>query len=301
MWGTDTGGFNGGGPGAPSPTLFTRWAQFSAVSPVYEVGGAGRNATPWLYDEPTVARFRDSVLLHYALFPYLYGLAQRSARTGEPIVRPMAFDHPADEQAWAADQHLLIGSDLLAVPVTADRTEADAAAGQPTPVDVYLPRGRWVDLYTGEVLDGARHVVRESTLDDFPLYLRAGAAIGFNQRVDGVWPQPWGLDDLDRRDRAGWTYAPGAGHTTATSPFGGKLSAHSRGDRIHLTVTGAPAETQVMVATPRTPRQVLIDGRPVGHLSESEVGWTTVPAPFGGILLKLNPRAGTSTVTITLS
>lgn len=304
VWGTDTGGFNGGGPGAPSPTLFTRWSQFSAVSPVFEVGGAGRNATPWLYDDQTVARFRDSVLLHYALFPYLYGLAQRSSRTGEPIVRPMAFDYPDDEQAWTADQHMLIGPDLLAVPVTADRNEDDAAAGRPTPVDVYLPEGRWIDLYTGEELDGGQHVVRESTVDDFPLYLRAGAAMGFNQRIDDVWEEPWELNDLDRRDRTGWLYAPGSGPTVATSPVGGKLVAHSRNGTVDLTVAGAPAETQVLVATQGTPRQVLIDGRPVaeatGPLSESTVGWTTRPAPFGGILLKLNPQAGVSKVTITL-
>jgi alpha-D-xyloside xylohydrolase len=302
VWGTDTGGFNGGGPGAPSPTLFTRWTQFSAVSPVFEVGGAGRNATPWRYDDQTVARFRDNVLLHYALFPYLYGLAQRAARTGEPIVRPLGFDYPADEQAWAADQHLLIGSDLLAVPVTADRAETDAAAGQPTPVDVYLPAGRWVDLYTGEVIDGGRHLVRPSTVDEFPLYLRSGAAIGFNQRIDGVWAQPWGLSDLDRRDRTGWTYAPGDRLTVGSSPVGGVLLAHSGAGTIRLAVAGAPAETQVLVATPATPRQVLIDGRPVdratGTLSETAVGWTTKPAPFGGILLKLRPRAGLSSVTI---
>jgi len=300
VWGTDTGGFNGGGTGAPSPTLFTRWAQFSAVSPVFEVGGAGRNATPWLYDDATVARFRQNVLLHYELFPYLYGLARRSAHTGEPVARPMAFDYPTDEQAWNADQHMMIGSDLLAVPVTADRNEADAAAGQPTPVDVYLPRGRWVDLYTGEVLDGGRHITRESTVDDFPLYLRAGAAIGFNQRIDGVWPEPWGLNDLDRRDRAGWTYAPGDRTTLATNPFGGKLVAHSSGKRIQLTVTGAPAETQVMVAVPGTPRKVTIDGRQVANGLQGRVGWTTRPAPFGGVLLKLNPRHGTSTVVVEL-
>lgn len=300
MWGTDTGGFNGGGTGAPSPTLFTRWAQFSAVSPVFEVGGAGRNATPWLYDDTTVARFRESVLLHYALFPYLYGLAQRAARTGEPIARPMAFDYPADEEAWTADQHMMVGPDLLAVPVTADRNETDAAAGQPTPVDVYLPRGRWIDLYTGAVVNGGQHIVHESTLDDFPLYLRAGAAIGFNQRIDGVWPEPWGLHDLDRRDRAGWTYAPGTGTTVASNPFGGKLIAHNSGGKIRLTVTGAPTETQVTVAIPGTPRRVVIDGRTIPQSLNGKVGWTTRPAPFGGVLLKLSPRRGTSTVTITL-
>ncbi len=300
MWGTDTGGFNGGGAGAPSPTLFTRWTQFSAVSPVFEVGGAGRNATPWLYDDATVARFRQNVLLHYALFPYLYGLAQRSARTGEPIARPMAFDYPGDEQAWAADQHMMIGPDLLAVPVSADRNETDAAAGQPTPVDVYLPQGRWVDLYTGETINGGRHLVRQSTLDDLPLYLRAGAAIGFNQRIDGVWPEPWNLNDLDRHDRAGWTYAPGGATTVATNPFGGKLVGHSSTGRIDVTVTGAPAETQVMVAIPGTPRQVLVDGRRVPRSFDGAVGWTTKPAPFGGVLVKLSPRHGRSTLTIKL-
>jgi alpha-D-xyloside xylohydrolase len=302
VWGTDTGGFNGAASGGPSGTLLTRWSQFSAVSPVFEVGGAGKNATPWLYDDATVKRFRDNVLLHYALFPYLYGLAQHAARTGEPIARPLAYDYPADEQAWAADQHMMVGPDLLAVPVTADRAEADGEAGLPTPVDVYLPAGRWTDLYTGEVIEGGRHLVRDSTLDDFPLYLRAGAAIGFNQRFDDVWARPWGLNDLDRRDRTGWMYAPAPGATVATSPVGGRLLAYGAGKTSHLVVTGAPAETQLIVTSRETPRQVLIDGRAVpqstGPLSATTVGWTMRPGPFGGILIKLRPRSGTSTVTI---
>jgi alpha-D-xyloside xylohydrolase len=300
MWGTDTGGFNGGGTGAPSPTLFTRWSQFSAVSPVFEVGGAGRNATPWRYDDATVARFRTNVLLHYALFPYLYGLAQHSARTGEPIVRPMAFDYPADELAWTADQHMMIGKDLLAVPVTADRNESDAAAGVPTPVDVYLPAGRWIDLHTGAELDGNQHLARPSTLDEFPLYLRAGAAIGFNQRIPGVWSQEWDLNDLNRPNRSGWTYAPGPNLTTATSPTGGTLLATSHNKTIRLLVAGAPTETQIMVATQATPSRVLIDGRPAPRSLAGIVGWTTQPAPFGGVLLKLHPRVGLSSVTITM-
>ena len=79
---------------------------------------------------------------------------------------------------------MMVGPRLLAVPVTADRAEADGAAGQPTPVDVYLPRGQWLDLFSGEVVAGGRHIVRESTMDEFPLYLRldsrAGAPTGSN-------------------------------------------------------------------------------------------------------------------------
>ncbi|WP_370944067.1 glycoside hydrolase family 31 protein [Amycolatopsis sp. cg5] len=302
VWGTDTGGFNGGPSGYPGPTLFTRWSQFSSVSPVFEVGGAGRNATPWKYDDATVARFKKSVLLHYALFPYLYGLAQQASRTGEPIARPLAYNYPADEQAWTADQHMMVGKDLLAVPVSADRNEADAAAGVPTPVDVYLPSGNWIDLHTGAVVTGGQRFVRDSTLDDFPLYLRAGAAIGFNQRVDDVWPRPWNVNDLDREDRSGWTYAPGDGLTHATSPTGGTFLGHTAHGTTNLVLTGAPRETQVMVTTQAKPRTVLIDGRPAqettGSLTDKTVGWSTKPGPFGGLLLKLHPRFGLSTVTL---
>jgi hypothetical protein len=69
-------------------------------------------------------------------------------------------------------------------------------------------------------------------------------------------------------------------------------------------VTGAPAETQVLVATKATPRQVFIDGRPVaattGPLTDKPVGWTIRPGPSGGILVKLRPHAGFSSVSITL-
>jgi alpha-D-xyloside xylohydrolase len=139
-----------------------------------EVGGQGKNAQPWTYDEQTVWRLRDAVRLREALLPYLYGLARQAAATGEPITRPLAFDFPDDEQAWNADQHMMVGPNLLAVPVTADRAEADGAAGVPTPVDVYLPTGRWLDVFSGKVLAGGQHLVRDTTLDEFPLYVRLG-------------------------------------------------------------------------------------------------------------------------------
>jgi alpha-D-xyloside xylohydrolase len=277
----------------------------SAVSPVFEVGGGGRNATPWLYDAKTVDRFRDAVLLHYALFPYLHGLAENAARTGEPITRPLAFDHPDDEEAWAADQEMLIGPDLLAAPVTADRAEADGAAERPTPVDVYLPEGSWIDLYTGEVVEGGRHVVRESTLDDFPLYLRVGGAIGFNLRADDVWDEPWGLNDLDRTDRSGWLLAPGEGVTRAANGYGGEVEAIRRGDRLAIELDDAPEETQVLLAGVEAVRDVRVDGRsvsggPGADLRGERTGWTTRSGPFGGVLLKLQPRGGDSMVTLTL-
>ncbi|WP_370947621.1 glycoside hydrolase family 31 protein [Amycolatopsis sp. cg5] len=300
--GSDTGGYRKVASDSPSPTLFTRWAQLSAVSPVFEVGGPGRNATPWVYDPATVDRFRKSTILHYELFPYLYEEAKRASRTGTPINRPMGFQYPGDEEAWKADQQFMIGSDLLAAPVTADRAEADGAAGLPTPVDVYLPPGQWIDLYAGKVVEGGRHVVRESTLDDFPLYLRAGSAVAFNFRSPELFEKAWGLNDLDRKDRAGWLVSPDAS-ACVDSPSGGKLTTWRFGRTLTMTVTGAPAETELLIPSVPAGARVLIDGRPadqstVEQLRAKPTGWTMATGEFPGLAVKLRPRHGFSTVTV---
>jgi len=313
-WGSDTGGIDPDPPAnatsSPTAALFTRWAQFSAVSPVFEVGGAGLNATPWLYPAATVDAFRDAVVLHYELFPYLYGLAGQAARTGVPILRAVGYQYPLDQAAWAQDQEFMVGPDLLAAPVTADRAAADGAAGQPTPVSVYLPAGRWVDLYSGQVVSGGRTITRETSLDEFPLYLRAGTAIGFNGRTPEVWANGWGTDDLSKPGLSGWMYAPGAGTSQAMpasgGPDAGQLTGSDAGGQVTLRLRDAPAEVQVLVLATAAPRAVTADGRPLARAPDANAlrasgrGWTLTSGPFGGIMLKLPVAHGTAVVHLDL-
>jgi alpha-D-xyloside xylohydrolase len=309
-WGSDTGGIDPAPPanaaGSPTPALFTRWAQFSAVSPVFEVGGAGLNATPWLYPAATVNAFRDAVTLHYELFPYLYGLARQAVRTGVPILRAVGYQYPADQAAWAQDQEFMVGPDLLAAPVTADRAEADGSAGQPTPVSVYLPAGRWVDLYSGQVADGGAAIIRETGIGEFPLYLRAGSAIGFSARTPNVRADGWGTNDLSRPGLSGWMYAPGAGTSQAISSDAGQLTASGAGRHVTLRLRDAPAEAQVLVLATAVPRAVTVDGRPLARapdataLRASSQGWTFTSGPFGGVVLKISPAHGAALVHLDL-
>src|SRR5262249_44411208 len=156
-------------PPADDAELFVRWAQLGAISPVMEVGGSGPNATPWVLGQPAMDGLREAAVLHYELFPYLYGLLQ--AR--EPVLRPLGFGFPKAAASWSASNVMLAGPDLLAAPVTGPGS---------TPF-VYLPVGRWVDLYTGATVAGSRSFNRPTPLDQFPLYARAGSVIPFNLRT----------------------------------------------------------------------------------------------------------------------
>ena len=307
-WGSDTGGIDPQKPAdatnSPTPALFTRWAQFSSISPVFEVGGAGKNATPWAYPADTVDRFRAAAVLHTELFPYLYALARQAAATGVPILRAVGYQYPHDQQAWAQDQEVMVGPDLLAAPVTADRADVDGAAGQPTPVQVYLPAGRWRDVFTGDEVQGGRTITRMSSLDDFPLYLRAGSAIGFNSRDAAVWPAGWSTNDLSKPGYSGWTYAPGAGTAHGIGDGAEQFTAVTQGRTVQLHLDAAAAHDQVLLLTRAVPSRVLVDDRVLpeadttSDLRAAAEGWTTAATPFGGVVLKLAPQDGSVDIRV---
>jgi alpha-D-xyloside xylohydrolase len=294
VWGSDIGGYANVPPPA-TPEMFLRWAQLGAVTPVFEVGGLGTSSHFWDWGAATTAGFRAAAVLHYELVPTFVDLSRLASTTGLPITRPLGLDAPADEAAWQAQFEFTVGSSLLAAPVTDLGT---------TP-SVYLPAGRWIDLFNGSTLAGPVTYTRPTPDDEFPLYLRTGAAIPFNLRAPDVWRKPWGLSDLVRPDRAGWLLAPGGTATKATSTTAGSLRAATSGQQVTISVSHAPAETQVLVLTPATPSSVTIDGRrtrgsSVAGLRRKDAGWTMRSQPFGGIVLKLHPVQGSASATIIL-
>jgi alpha-glucosidase (family GH31 glycosyl hydrolase) len=253
-----------------TPDVFARWTQLGAISPIFEVGGADRAAQFWKLGTAATNAARDSIVLHYELYPYLHGLARQSARTGTPILQPLGLRYPDDPEAWRHDLELLVGPDLLAAPVT-------NPGGQ---VDVYLPKGRWVELFSGTTQDGGKVLKRALFTTQFPLYLRAGSTIRFDLRAP-LWPRPWPLNALRVPGRAGWL-------TTAST----------------LDLADAPRESEVLAAREAPPSSVQVDGKSVPRaaspaaLAHSRTGWTWVGSPFRGALVKVAPQGGKAHVEL---
>jgi alpha-D-xyloside xylohydrolase len=270
--GSDVGGYaTQTGKQILTANVFARWSQLGAVSPIFEVGGADRAAQFWKLGPTATTAARDSVRLHYDLFPYLYSLARSSARRGAAILQPLGLVYPDDEAAWNADLELLVGRDLLAAPVT-------SATGI---TDTYLPAGDWVDLFSGRTEHGGAHVQRVLPLTQFPLYLRGGETIPFNLREAQLWPRAWPLDALQLGGRAGW------------------LSAAAK-----VTLTGAPRESEVLFPRSSPAKSVEIDGRQVQRfasaaaLRSAREGWLWNAKPFPGVLVKVAPKGGAASVAI---
>ena len=294
IWGSDTGGY---GSDALTPEVFVRWAQFSAVSPVFEVGGIGANATFWNFGEPTISQFRAAAILHYELFPYLYSLAGTAHASGVPILRPLALEYPNDPVSWQQDLEVLVGHDLLAAPVT---------VAAPSASTVHVPAGSWIDLWTGGAEVGPSTFSETPPLDRFPLYLRSGAVIPFAARTPLVWPKAWPVNALALPGRAGWLYAPATGTSTNRTADFGSFRATMRGKTAHVVLRNAPAQVQVSLVGV-TPASVRIGGAVVRRSASDAAlrarpsGWERTASPFPGVVLKIATHGGSATVDLTLS
>lgn len=292
-WGSDTGGYDK----TVSGEVLVRWAQFSAICPIFEIGGIGRNATFWTYGPTVVAGVRDAAVLHYELFPYLFALARAAHSTGLPILRPLALRYPSDPAAWTNDLEVLVGDDLLAAPVTGPAAASARA---------YLPAGTWVDLATGKTSQGGTTLARRVPVSELPLFQRAGSVIPFAARAPSIWPTPWPVDALQVHGRGGWLYAPGKGASSSSTPDFGSFRATMRGRSITILVSHAPAETQIELVGISAPATVRIDGRAAkaarsdAALRALRAGWETTTTPFRGVVVKLAPRAGSARVEIGL-
>jgi alpha-glucosidase (family GH31 glycosyl hydrolase) len=136
--------------------------RFNEFRACWKMGGQPL-ASPWrVLDGEHLAAVLAAVDLHQALVPEIIALARHAARTGEPILRPLAYAHRGYEDV--SDQFLL-GSDLLCAPVLA----RDAGSRH-----VVVPPGRWRGA-DGHVTEGPAEVEVAVTLASVPLWRREHA------------------------------------------------------------------------------------------------------------------------------
>ncbi len=298
MWGSDIGGYDGGGD--LTSELFVRWSQFAALTPIFEVGGAGENAEFWNFGAATVAAFRASATLHYELVPYLFALVREASQDGLPAVRPLALTWPSDNRAWAQNSEFTVGDALLSAPVISPANGATATTA------VYLPRGRWIDFFTGARLSGHRTIERQSGPTDFPLYLRVGTALPFNFRAPEVWASAWRANDLERESRQGWLVAPSA-RSSARAHSGSTqiVATQPHPNKTVIELTDAERQQQLMVFTPSSVCRVTANGVGVAHvgtatgMQQHAAAWLVESASPHALVLKLTlAKPGKATVVL---
>lgn len=123
---------------------------------------AGRTARP-----EVLSRYRRFAVLRERMVPYLVEQARRSGAEAKPLMRSLFFDWPTDRQIWDYPTQYLLGDELLVSPVIAPGVER---------WPVYLPTGRWVDVWTGMEHPGGQVIDLPAPIEQIPVLARGEAA-----------------------------------------------------------------------------------------------------------------------------
>ncbi len=189
------------GGSAKTYTRDLQWKMFLGTTMTMD-GWAPMDKQPFRYGEPYTSINRDYLKLKESLLPYQYSYAHEATKSGVGMVRPLVLEHPYDPKASteAAKYEFLSGEHFLVAPVYQDTTERR---------DIYLPKGTWIDYWSGRTYEGPTTIGSYSApLDTLPLFVKAGAAIP-------MWPGIRSYRDRTASSPLAWDIYP-QGNTSFT-------------------------------------------------------------------------------------
>jgi alpha-glucosidase (family GH31 glycosyl hydrolase) len=182
----DIGGFLGN---HLDPQLYVRWIQSGTFAPILRPHSNHGDRLPWNYPGAPEAIASAFLRLRESLIPYTYTVARQSHDTGMPITRAMYLRWPNQADAYHYDHEYMFGPELLVAPV--------GTPGDPATKTVWLPRGTWVDLFTGKRYRGPSVRALKVPLGRMPVFARAGAIIPRAPYMDYSSQRPLSPLELD--------------------------------------------------------------------------------------------------------
>jgi alpha-glucosidase len=195
-WGSDIGGFFALSESQTSPELFRRWIQIGFASGVmrtqangFDLGSSVSGRRAEITDPEVLPTWARYARLRTRLLPELERAERAYDRGGLPLMRHLALAFPDDPRAVGREDQWLLGADLLVAPVL--------APGE-TERRVYLPAGRWVDLWRSanpslralrrpRMLRGGREIDLPAPAEELPLLVRQGARLELLPRGGPTW------------------------------------------------------------------------------------------------------------------
>lgn len=180
-WSHDIGGHMNG---TRDDELFVRWVQFGVFSPIMRLHSTCNDFSgkePWNYNDIANAIIRKYLRLRQRLIPYLYTMNLKTHKDGLPLILPIYYFEAENEKAYNYPNEYYFGEDLLVCPITEKGDELSKLSR----VKAYLPKGYWVDIFTGIKYAGEREIELYRSLDDIAVFARLGSILPLDARKSG--------------------------------------------------------------------------------------------------------------------
>ncbi len=180
-WNTDIGGFYGNINSEPYREILLRWYQYAVFTPVMrmhgvnapsskiegQITGTGSPNEIWSFGEEAYGVMKNYLMIRERLRPYIQKHMDIASENGSPVMRPMFFDYPDDENCYVVDDQFMFGPDILVAPVIEEGA---------TSRKVYLPAGTtWTNALTGKKHKGGQTIDLKVDINNIPVFTTNGS------------------------------------------------------------------------------------------------------------------------------
>lgn len=172
-WSHDIGGHMSG---SKDDELYTRWVQYGIYSPIMRLHSTSNEfmgKEPWKHNFTAEVLATKALRERHALIPYLYSMNYRTHKDCIALCEPMYYEYPESPEAYAVKNQFLFGSELMVAPITSKLNPKTNLAS----VEVWLPEGRWTDIYTGAIYEGNQMLTMYRGIESIPVFAKEGAII----------------------------------------------------------------------------------------------------------------------------
>ena len=172
-WSHDIGGHM---LGVRDDELTTRWVQFGVFSPInrlHSTDNPFNGKEPWKYNDTACRVMKRYLRMRHQLIPYLYSMNHRAWAEDEPLVQPMYYREPEQEEAYRVPNNYYFGTELMVSPIT-EKNDREMKMGKAA---TWIPEGIWYDFFTGRKYRGGRRMNLWRTIEDIPVLAKEGAIV----------------------------------------------------------------------------------------------------------------------------
>ncbi|MBQ7837773.1 MAG: DUF5110 domain-containing protein [Clostridia bacterium] len=245
-WSHDIGGHC---MGKKDDELYLRWVQLGVFSPVMRLHSTNNEfmgKEPWNYSGSVERIAKNALRLRHKLLPYIYTMNYRTHTDCRAICEPMYYAYPEEKSAYNCRNEFFFGTELIVAPITEHTSKKSNLAG----VNVWIPEGRYTDIFSDRIYSGNRFVKMFRDIEKIPVLAKEGAIIPMskNDRVNDC-SNPESLDILVYRGNNTFTLYEDDGETLSYQSgeyLKTAMTVAEKGDRVTFTIAKAEGTARVV-------------------------------------------------------
>ena len=250
--------------------LYVRWLQYGVFSPINRLHSTCNDymgKEPWKRSFAACTVAENILRLRHKLIPYIHSANYKTHLEGTPICAPMYYFYD-QEEAYLVPNQYLFGLQLLVAPITKPANKQLNYGS----VKVWLPEGRWTDIFTNQIYQGGQWVTMHRDLDSIPVLAPSGAIVPMYLHADTndlsvdqaleihIWRGNGSFDLYD--DRGEYAYSVT------------RMTLKEQGERIQFTIHALEGDVSVLPEI----RKVLLKFRDISCADISVNGISTKKA-----------------------